>query len=60
MGAKKWSKEETFALIQQCEKFLELWNITLPENRKKELKMKEISESLGISGKEITQKWHNL
>ena len=59
MVVKKWSKEEPFALIQQYERFLELWNITLSEYRNKELKMskiKELSESLGISDKEITRK----
>ena len=54
MGTKKWIKEETFALIQQYERFPELWNINLPEYRNKELKMskmKEIFEKLKISDK---------
>ena len=63
MATKKWSKEETFALLQQYERFSELWNITLPEHRNTELKMskiKETLESLEISDTEITRKWHNL
>ena len=63
MSAKKWNKDQTIALIQQYEKFPELWNVTLLEYRNKELKIskiKEIAENLGISEKEITRKWHNL
>ena len=56
MSAKKWNKDQTIALIQQYEKFPELWNVTLPEYRNKELKIskiKEIAENLGISEKKL-------
>ena len=56
MAAKNWSKEKPFALIQQYERFSELWNITLSEYRNKKLKMsriKEISESFEILNKYI-------
>ena len=59
MSAKKWNKDQTIALIQQYEKFPELWNVTLLEYRNKELKIskiKEIAENLGISEKKITRK----
>ena len=50
-------------LIQQYERYPELWNVALKEYRDKEKKaiaVKEISENLSVCESEITRKWHNL
>ena len=61
MPAKKWNKEETFALIQQYDRFPKLGNITLPEYRNKEIKRVKLKNcQRGISDKGITRKWNTL
>ncbi|KAG7167605.1 putative Alcohol dehydrogenase transcription factor Myb/SANT-like-containing protein 27, partial [Homarus americanus] len=59
----KWDSDKTMLLIQQYERFPELWNVSLMEYRKKEKKtnaIKEIAEILNLPESEITRKWHNL
>ncbi|KAK3857925.1 hypothetical protein Pcinc_035851 [Petrolisthes cinctipes] len=59
----KWDNDETMSLIQQYERFPELWNVSLIQYRNKEKKpsaIKEIAKTLNIPESEITRKWHNL
>ena len=59
----KWDSSKTMLLIENYERYPELWNISLKEYRDRERKaiaVKKISEVLDVPESEILRKWHNL
>ena len=56
----RWTADQTMKLIEEYERYPELWNVGMTEYRNREKKaaaLKQIAETLGMPEKEVGRKW---